>query len=255
MLRSALASPILSVPLIAAAPLMAVALLIVATGLGCSDRSPTMHPGASRSRSPGGQPAVTPSASPTTSISPSVTSTGSPIRDMDDIFDYRSSTPAHEWQFLVLHHTATNGGSVAALDEGHRKRIDQFGSPWLGVGYHFVIGNGRGMPDGQIEATFRWKQQLHGAHAGSQRHNRDGIGICLVGDFEQSGPTTRQMAAVSRLCEWLMKEHDILPARVLRHSDVAATKCPGQLFPYEDFLRDIKTEAVAAAGEFNTDSF
>jgi N-acetyl-anhydromuramyl-L-alanine amidase AmpD len=144
--------------------------------------------------------------------------------------------------YLVLHHSATDSGSVQSLDAAHRKRKDQFGNAWLGIGYHFVIGNGQGMPDGQIEATFRWKQQLHGAHARRRRYNRHGIGICLVGDFENSPPTPRQMSALRSLCEWLMGRYELDRNDVVRHVDVAATRCPGRLFPFDDLIAALAIE-------------
>ena len=78
-------------------------------------------------------------------------------------------------------------------------RKDAQGNPWLGIGYHFVIGNGRGMEDGQVEPTFRWKQQLAGAHAGQRRHNESGIGICLIGNFDEAPPTAKQLSALKEL--------------------------------------------------------
>src|SRR6185369_5851266 len=93
------------------------------------------------------------------------------------VFEPRKTSRA--WRFVVLHHTATETGDVETIDENHRARTDSSGRPWLGIGYHFVIGNGQGMADGLVEPTFRWNDQLHGAHAGDQIHNEYGIGICL----------------------------------------------------------------------------
>ncbi len=72
-------------------------------------------------------------------------------------------TQSRAWQYIVLHHTATDAGDIETIDEAHRKRTDSSGRPWLGIGYHFLIGNGHPMPDGLVEPTFRWHDQLHGA--------------------------------------------------------------------------------------------
>lgn len=151
---------------------------------------------------------------------------------------------AHDWKYLVLHHSGLEGGSVETLDALHRQRKDQFGSAWPGIGYHFVVGNGHGMPDGQIEPTFRWKEQLHGAHVRSRRHNRHGIGICLIGDFDATSPTPRQGAALERLCVCLMQRYGIETNKVLRHMDVAATRCPGRLFPLSELMESFESELV-----------
>ena len=135
--------------------------------------------------------------------------------------------------YIVLHHSATATGDVASIDREHRSRTDDQGRPWLGIGYHFLIGNGRGQADGIIEPTFRWRDQLPGAHAGNRAYNDSGIGVCLVGDFTREPPTPRQQAAVRRLLGWLAERYDIQRDGVLRHSDVTATECPGTLFPDE----------------------
>jgi hypothetical protein len=147
---------------------------------------------------------------------------------------WRPSAPLHQWKYIVLHHTASNSGSVATIHESHLQRKDSEGNAWRGIGYHFVIGNGNGMGDGAIEPTFRWREQSSGAHAGVGEYNLDGIGVCLVGDFEESPPTAAQLAAVRRLVAVLKAEHGIDNTRVMRHSDVKATECPGRLFPFAE---------------------
>ncbi|HEX3871501.1 MAG TPA: peptidoglycan recognition family protein [Pirellulales bacterium] len=140
------------------------------------------------------------------------------------------------WKYIVLHHTATESGDLETIDDAHRKRTDSTGRPWLGIGYHFLIGNGQGMPDGLIEPTFRWTDQLHGAHASSREHNELGIGVCLVGDFTRDPPTPRQIASVRRLVAALVERYGIATKGILRHSDVASTECPGELFPFDEIV-------------------
>jgi N-acetyl-anhydromuramyl-L-alanine amidase AmpD len=156
---------------------------------------------------------------------------------------------AHAWRYVVLHHSASERGSVAALDAEHRRRKDQFRTAWLGIGYHFVIGNGAGMADGHIEATFRWHEQTFGAHSRSRRHNLHGVGICLIGNFDEFLPTPRQMTATEQLCQWLMDRFAIDKKNVVRHRDVAPTRCPGRLFPYEPLLEFLHAAPVVVAGK------
>jgi len=63
---------------------------------------------------------------------------------------------------------------------------DRSGKPWLGIATHFVVGNGQKWVDGEVQATFRWHKQLPGAHAAYRDHNDNGIGICLIGNFDQN---------------------------------------------------------------------
>lgn len=143
---------------------------------------------------------------------------------------WKPSVKSRKWKHIVLHHTAADRGSVEGIHEAHLRRRDGNGNPWMGIGYHFVIGNGRGMPDGAIETTFRWRQQLHGAHAGRADYNQVGIGICLVGNFEKHAPTTAQQAAIRRLIRHLRSTYNIQPDKIVRHSALKKTACPGRHF-------------------------
>jgi N-acetyl-anhydromuramyl-L-alanine amidase AmpD len=133
-----------------------------------------------------------------------------------------------------LHHTASESGSVDSIHDEHSKRKDKDGNKWLGIGYHFVIGNGSGMGDGEIEPTFRWREQLHGAHAGVAEYNQKGIGIVLIGHFGKSPPTNAQTVAVKRLVSVLKREYGIVGDRIVGHGDVKTTECPGKYFPMDD---------------------
>ncbi len=125
---------------------------------------------------------------------------------------------------------------MRSIDIDHRNRIDKEGQPWLGIGYHLVIGNGNPMGDGEVEPTFRWRDQLQGAHAGEHRYNEYGIGICLIGDFEHQAPTPRQVDAARRLVSELCFRFHIPPANCVRHGDITGTKCPGRLFPFDEIV-------------------
>ncbi|MFQ5732505.1 MAG: peptidoglycan recognition family protein [Planctomycetaceae bacterium] len=144
---------------------------------------------------------------------------------------WKPGVAERNWKSIVIHHTATTRGSVASIHAAHLRRKDSAGRPWRGIGYHFVIGNGNGMRDGAIESTFRWRTQIHGAHAGDRKHNETGIGIALVGNFEKTRPTKAQLAAVKRLVAVLKREYRIPAGQVVGHSSFRATACPGRLFP------------------------
>lgn len=147
---------------------------------------------------------------------------------------WKPTATARDWKYIVLHHTATDSGDVESIHEAHLKNKDKSGKPWLGIGYHFVIGNGNGMGDGEIEPTFRWNEQMHGAHAGVGEYNQQGIGIVLVGNFDKHPPSTSQVASVKRLVRVLAKEYGVTADRILGHGDVKATECPGEYFPLSE---------------------
>ena len=105
------------------------------------------------------------------------------------------------WRYIVLHHSASAAGNYDEIDREHRKLLG-----YDGCGYHFIIGNGNGSGDGQIEVAQRWNNQKQGIHCRNARtHEVDeyGIGICLVGDLDQQPPTPRQVAATQALVAYL----------------------------------------------------
>lgn len=142
------------------------------------------------------------------------------------------------WKYVVLHHTATETGSLESIDAAHKQRKDSEGNPWRGIGYHFLIGNGRGMSDGEVVATFRWTEQCDGAHAGHSVYNNQGIGICLVGNFEEAPPTPAQLNSLRQLIATLQETCQINAAGIVRHTDIKPTACPGKNFPWEELLGD-----------------
>lgn len=145
-----------------------------------------------------------------------------------------ADVPEIGWQYVVIHHSGTAEGSVASIHAEHRRRTDAAGNPWLGIGYHFVIGNGQGMPDGHVESTFRWKDQIHGAHSGNAAVNARGVGICLIGNFEKTSPTEKQIQSLKQLVAELSRRHHIPEERLLGHSDVKSTSCPGKNFDFQE---------------------
>jgi len=144
-----------------------------------------------------------------------------------DVTDVAS---ARAWSLIVVHHSASKVGGSARFDEWHRAK------GWEGVGYDFVIGNGTDTADGFIETTFRWREQKDGAHV--KGWNEMAIGICLVGNFEETDPTPAQLDALRTLVRHLRGRFRIPRERVLGHGQLNATACPGKRF---------SVRAVAAA--------
>ncbi len=140
-----------------------------------------------------------------------------------------------KWNYIVIHHSATASGSAKSFDKYHREELG-----WLGVGYHFVIGNGRGTDDGVVEPTFRWQKQIHGAHAGVDKYNQHGIGICLVGNLADDYPTKKQMKSLVALVNDLQKRCNIPTSRIMLHRHIKNTRCPGENFPYYQFISLLK---------------
>ncbi len=131
-----------------------------------------------------------------------------------------------KWKYIVAHHSAIAWGNAAIYDKADRNHGME-----NGLAYHFVIGNGRDSGDGEIEYGSRWTKQLHGGHVSSWEHNNHGIGICLVGNFEKTRPTPRQLASFTRLVDYLGNGLLRGSYQFKVHKEINATLCPGRHFP------------------------
>jgi LysM repeat protein len=132
------------------------------------------------------------------------------------------------WKRIVVHHSGIKYGNAGVYDTAHRRRGMQ-----NGLAYHFVIGNGIDSGDGEIEVGPRWRKQLLGGHVKNYRINLTAIGICLIGNFEKTHPSRRQLEAFTQLMDWLRgsvlpNAHHFAGHRELRGEH---TICPGKNFP------------------------
>ena len=117
-------------------------------------------------------------------------------------------------KYIVIHHSATKNGSPLSFAKYHVESRN-----WPGIGYHYVIGK-----DGIIHKTNNLTTMSY--HAGSC--NRQGIGICLIGNFEEDRPTQEQYNALAKLTKELQKKYSWLIIK--KHKDLTKTNCPGNNF-------------------------
>lgn len=120
---------------------------------------------------------------------------------------------------LVVHCSATPAGKpfrAADIDRWHREK------GWDGIGYHFVI-----PLDGSVEPG-RPLEEI-GSHV--QGHNRDTIGICLIGGVDSTGKPAatfneRQYDALELQLRGLRARFPA--AKILGHRDFPNVKkaCP-----------------------------
>lgn len=145
------------------------------------------------------------------------------------------------WKYIVVHHSAGSYGNIEFLQKVHRQR--QAKDPVDAIPYHYVIGNGNGLAMGEIASDWRQHYGIWGAHVSGHNwdHNIRGIGICLVGNFENEVLPPAQYRSLVHLTRSLMRKYVILPDNVTGHRMIKgeSTKCPGKFFPMERFLNDI----------------
>lgn len=133
-------------------------------------------------------------------------------------------SPIEDVKYIVIHHSATASGNAACFRALHR---GVFG--WDDIGYHFVIGNGTYSEDGEVEKGR--PITVIGAH--SRGNNRDSIGICLVGNFEITKPTGKQLTSLGHLLKELTPHISLTEDCIKLHRNMKGNKtlCPGKNLP------------------------
>ncbi len=141
------------------------------------------------------------------------------------------------WKWIVIHHSATFGGTPESIDKYHSTRMEN------GLAYHFIIGNGNGLPDGVVAVGRRWTEQLDGGHIDGGKIDHEAIGICLIGNFEEAAPTQMQIASLKGLIVFLQDHLSIKPGLIRGHRQMEneATLCPGRFLPIDVLVKTLRS--------------
>ena len=157
---------------------------------------------------------------------------------MDSIFQTTKDPAASQWDSIVIVHSGSPAGSPADIAEEHKSL------GYDGLGFHFVIGNGKRMGDGEIHVGYRWLDQRSGADLAGVRGGFDSgsaIEICLVGDGDRRPFSDEQMHRLAQLVDALCDRLGISTENVHLHKDLAGTSSPGQYFPQAEFEQLLQT--------------
>jgi hypothetical protein len=137
--------------------------------------------------------------------------------------------PADRWHYIYIHHSARLSGNAKTLSEA--------GS---GLADHFVIGNGDGCGDGEVQIGQRWtQQQPPGLTPGANYIYPDCISICLVGDFSQTRPTATQQRRLAQLVSAIQVHLHIPRERVYFDVNADSAAGVGHYFPAQELRGQI----------------
>lgn len=141
----------------------------------------------------------------------------------------------NRWRYVITHHSAIDRGNAESYGAYHKRR-----GMVNGLAYHFVIGNGRDSGDGQVEIGSRWLEQLDGGHVKTDKYNKIGIGICMVGNFQEHPPSEAQLRALYELGDFLGQNVGNIKLKYSVHKEIDGPKhtvCPGRHFPLTQYHR------------------
>jgi hypothetical protein len=147
-------------------------------------------------------------------------------QSFDELFDSPSVPIENKrWQYIYIHQSATPSGNAETIKGSDSMLAD-----------HFVIGNGDGCGDGEVQIGIRWKQQLAaGRTSGAQWILPSCISICLVGDFNEGRPTPTQQRQLVQLVTALQARLHVPGSRIFFDPKPATPAGIGAYFPARDF--------------------
>lgn len=124
-------------------------------------------------------------------------------------------------KYIIIHHSVSPDHPVLKnFDEIKRWHVENNG--YRDIGYHWVVE----YINGKLTAIPGRAEWDTGAHTIGR--NNDGIGICIVGNFEKDTPTEELYQFVANLCKEIKCRHPI--TEIDGHRDHNATACPGKNF-------------------------
>ena len=148
---------------------------------------------------------------------------------LDVIFQTKAPAEPGRWKYVYIRHTRTPGGNALTLGQNSH-----------GIGDHFVIGNGDGAIDGEIQIGQRWNQQL-AALPPIKGSTIDPacVSISLVGDFDRSVPTPTQLHRLSQLVRTLQTRLGIPRDGVILLNQSNSPAGSGKYFPTTAFRGEL----------------
>jgi N-acetylmuramoyl-L-alanine amidase len=138
---------------------------------------------------------------------------------------------------IILHHSATKDSGTVSWNAIRRYHLNECN--WSDIGYHFGVEyiSDPGDPAGSYEVLLGRLPGNEGAH--TQGLNHDSIGICFIGNYDETEPPKEMLKAGVRLVTWLCKEYGISPFHIYGHRDFARKTCPGILFNIDLFQEEV----------------
>lgn len=134
------------------------------------------------------------------------------------------------WTHLLIHHSAGHDTPGLELAEIRRYHMDV--RSWSDIGYHAITEE----IDGVAATIFARPWWRPGSHCPQQGMNRRALGHCIVGNFSAAPPSRELLTAAAVGTASMCYLGRIPLENVQRHRDYKATECPGDLFPWSEFV-------------------
>ncbi|MHC4157915.1 MAG: peptidoglycan recognition protein family protein [Planctomycetota bacterium] len=125
----------------------------------------------------------------------------------------RAAQSPNRWNCIEIYYSDTKAGNLEQLASlnGLARAED--------INCHFVICNGLGANDGQIQSTEKWQRQWSIIPGKTWYGTGQTIRICIIADGNSSAPTSFQIKRAEALIETLRRKFDIHPDNIYYPGD------------------------------------
>jgi len=144
-------------------------------------------------------------------------------------------------QYIVLHHSYI---PIGYDDNTHINILEKESAAFnkrnptcdSALFYHYVI-----LPSGNV--LNRVPAGIYAAHCGKNSgdygkiNNDNSIAICVSARLDQEKMTDAQWKSLVNEVKYQSEKHNL---KIVKHSDVVFTACPGRNFPFKRLLKEIK---------------
>lgn len=135
--------------------------------------------------------------------------------------------PEHKIERITIHHSGVifknDQDPIAYLK--HLQEWSRKEKGWMDIPYHYLIA-----PDGRI---FEGRDNKYPGDTNTTYNPRGHALICVLGNFEEQQPTSKQLEALAWLSAKLSRQYHVPLEKIKGHKDYAETLCPGKnLYQY-----------------------
>ena len=137
-------------------------------------------------------------------------------------------------KFIILHHSLTKDSETVSSQAIRRYHINDL--KWSDVGYHYLCE----LVNGRHEILVGRMQNEPGAHCKQMGMNRQSLGICFIGNFDETKPPHEMWVMGLKFVRSLMDIYGIDRKAVLGHRELCDYKsCPGFYFNLNKFREQL----------------
>jgi len=137
-------------------------------------------------------------------------------------------------KFIILHHSLTKDSETVSWQAIRRYHINDLN--WRDVGYHYGVE----LVNDRHEILVGRMPNDSGAHCKQMGMNRQSLGVCFVGNFDDGKPPTEMWLMGLKFVRALMDIYEIPRQHVKGHRELCDYKsCPGYFFNLNKFRESL----------------